>query len=342
VHWESVLRQFAATQHNHVARHQRRAIGISSKQWSRARENGRWVVVSDHVIRLGGAPPTEVGRALAGVLDAGPGTVLFAGSTLALFGLRGFNLADVHVARARELPRGRRPIACVHIVRDLRACDITTYQDVATVTPLRAIWAFADSFAAPRDFERGVKRVGRILDDAHGLGVVTWPALHRSVDELGRRGRGGTRIMRELTSLRPIGSSPTESTNEDRFEEIMKNAGRTGLLRQVWTGGDEPIGRVDYRDQALPLVVEVNSLRFHTTPSDQAADEERYARHNAAGFMVGVVWDIDIWSHRHDAINTVDVARKLARAGECSVIHSPSCPWPGARKLEPLWKPARG
>ena len=91
---------------------------------------------------------------------------------------------------------------------------------------------------------------------------------------------------------------------------------------------DEPIGRCDFGDDELPLVLEVNSLMFHTTPSDRAADKLRYRRLNDAGFTVAVIWEDDLWSRPSAVVVTVADARRLAAAGRAVVILTSSCPWP--------------
>ena len=199
---------------------------------------------------------------------------------------------------------------------------------VVTETALRAIWCEAARYSSPDRLDYGAEKIGRLLDNAQKLKLVTWAALAEMVDDIHERGRAGTTIMRALSEARPPGSSPTESRNEDQFEKILANAGVDPLERQIVVGGHEPIGRSDHRDPRRPLAVEVNSLLHHTAPSDRLADERRYEALNVADFTVGVIWEDDIWSHPHQVVRTIAVARRLAAAGERVVVHSPSCPWP--------------
>jgi very-short-patch-repair endonuclease len=115
---------------------------------------------------------------------------------------------------------------------------------------------------------------------------------------------------------------------EDRFEEVLSPAERRSLDRQKVVGGSKVIGRVDYRDGDLPLIVEVNSLAFHTAPSDRAADEKRYSALNAGGFTVAVVWEPDLWSRPRNVVETVRRARSEAKARSPRTLHSAGCPWP--------------
>ncbi|HEY3141405.1 MAG TPA: hypothetical protein VGJ86_09755 [Acidimicrobiales bacterium] len=197
-----------------------------------------------------------------------------------------------------------------------------------TESALRAIWVEAARYAAPPLADIGAERIGRLLDNAHRQGLVTWAALTEMVEDIRERGRSGTVLMRALADARPPGSSPTESRNEDQLEKVLANVGDPPLRRQVVLGGLEPIGRVDFRDPEVPLAVEVNSLAFHTTPSDRAADLVRYQRLRDAGFTVAVIWEDDLWSSPRAVIATVRQSRERARQGDRVVVHSPSCPWP--------------
>ncbi len=284
--------------------------------------------MSSRVLRLRGSPRSDEQRVLAAVLDASPGAVLHGSSTLAWFGMRGFDLSRVLVAKSRGLSGLEPELAQVHRLRELRAHDILVVRGVPTETPLRAIWHEAARFSAKPAYEIGLRRVGRLLDTAHVRGLVSWAALHEMVGDISARGRSGTRLMRALADERLPGTSPTESRNEDRFEQILETAGLRTLRRQVVIGGHEPIGRVDYRGDDLPLAVEVNSLTYHSSLSDRAADEVRYLRLNDAGFMVAVVWEDDIWSRSGAVVDTIRDARKRAHNRERGVLHPPSCPWP--------------
>ncbi len=330
MHWEERFRQLAATQDGVIGIDQTSAVDCDAHHWWRARRSDRWEVLSRRVLRVCGTPTTDRQRILAGVLDAGCDAVLHGPSTLAWCDLRGYDLSQIHAARTRG--RTNRPcaLAVTHLLRDLRPHDLTILRGVPSVTPLRAIWAEAGRFSSPRRYEQGFKRIGRLLDDAHNKRLLTWAALHESLEGLQRSGRAGTRLMRELAhdERRQPGSSPTESKNEDRFHAVLQQAGRPTMQPQVMVGGHEVIGRADFRDPDLAVVAEVNSLGFHSTPSDQASDERRYAAMVTAGFSVAVVWEGDLWGATASVVATVDEARRTARHGRPAIFHSPSCPWP--------------
>lgn len=328
MHWEHRLRHLAGEQGGVVGIDQIGSIEVTGSEFGRARRNGRWRPLSPRVLALEGTAATDEQRAMAAVLDAGGASVLHGGSTLAMVGLSGFDLSVIDVARRHGGRTGPSRLARVHHLRDLHPTDVTVVRGVPTVTPLRAIWSEASRFSAKRWYEVGFTRIGRLLDEANRRRLVTWAALHASIERLGRSGRAGTRLMRALAEERLPGASVTESRNEDRFEEIVGQTEMPPFARQVVVGDATPLGRADFRDQELALVAEVNSMTYHSLPTDRAADERRYAAMNRAGFTVAVIWEGDLWSRPANVVATTLEARRLARRREAITLHSHGCPWP--------------
>jgi hypothetical protein len=335
MHWEARLRRLAALQCGVIGIHQMGNVGGDHRWWTNARRNGRWEPLSDHVLRADGTPATVEQRAFAGVLDAGPTAFLADGSALAWFGTRNASLEPVQVARRRGTTNRSGALARAHRLRDVRACDVVVVRGLPVLSPIRAAWCEAARLSSLPE-EWAVPRLERVVDDLHRAHLLTWEQLHDSIRCLGRRGRSGTTLMRAIAVERTPGTSATESRLEDRFVDVLAEAGVDPLEPQVVVGGDRPIGRTDFRDPDLPMVAEINSLTFHTTPSDRDADRRRYAQLVAAGFAVAVVWEDDLWSNRTDVLRVVAEARAAARAGRPAVFHTASCPWPLDCR-DPLW-----
>lgn len=328
MHWEKKFAETARQQAGAIGIDQLKSIGCTGDHWARARLNGRWVALTRRVLVADAAAVTDDQRVWAALLDAGGDPCLHGPSTLSWAGLRGYDLSTIHVTRGRSKRNSPSTLATVHQLRDVRDCDRCVIRGVPSVTVLRAVWTEASRFSYTGLEEIGVRRVGRLLDDAHRLGLVTWSDLHRSICDLQRRGRAGTALMRHLADDRPIGSSPTESRNEDQFESVMERWHMRPLKRQIVVGGDQPIGRCDFRDPELPMIAEVNSMTFHTTPTDRRLDERRYAAMIDAGYSVAVIWDIDVWSRPYNVAQTIRRTQSLAARGAHAVVHTAGCPWP--------------
>lgn len=327
MHWEERFRRHGGYQEGILARFQMAGIACTPLDWQRAKANGRWESWGPRIILEAGLPRTDHRRALAAVLDSSPASMLHAESALAWAGMAAFDLRLLQVARPRGVSGTPPNLSQLHELRAIRAHDVTVIRGVPTETALRAIWSIAARYASPHLVDIGYERIGRLLDAANRMDLVTWAGLHEMVDDIQQRGRAGTVLMRALAYEREPGASHTETRQEARLEELLDKAGERALRRQVVVGGHEPIGRCDHRDDELPLVVETNSETFHTTPTDQAADELRYHRLTLAGFTVGIVWEQDLWSNPNGAVDTVRTARRHAAAGRAVVVHSPGCPW---------------
>lgn len=336
MHWEARLRRLAALQLGVVGIHQMPCIGGDHRWWTQARRNGRWEPLTPNVLRLDGMPDAAEQRAFAGVLDAGPTAFLYGEPAMAWFGLRTRRLEPLHIGRVRGTSNRPGALASPHRLRSLRACDVVVVRGLPVLAPIRLLWWEAGRLAG-LPLEWGLPRLERIADELHRAKLLPWRELHRSIDALGKRGRAGTVLMREIACARRPGTSATESRNEDRLVATLAGAGAPPLESQPVIGDEvSPIGRTDFRDRDLPMVAEVNSLTFHSTPSDRDADRRRYTRLVAAGFAIAVLWEDDLWSNTSDVLDVVAAARDAARRGRPAVFHTQTCPWPdGCRG--PLW-----
>lgn len=332
--WERAFSGVADENDGLVGRCHLPALGLDRRAWRYALASERWTLVSSRVVRAVCAPRTDAQRLRAAVLDAWPGAFFHARSALAWLGMDGHHLAALHLARVRGISGTKPQLSIMHELQAVRGHHLVVVNGLVTENACRAIWAVAAEYATARRFEMGVQKIGALLDHAHRERLVTWAGLHEMIDDIRQRGRAGTRIMRACAATRLPGTSPTESRQEQRFEEVLDGANVRRFRRQVVAGGHEPIGRVDFSDDELPLVVEVNSLKFHTEPSDRERDERRYAALVAAGFTVLVVWEDDLWRHPRSVVELACRARSFARRGKAGVLHSPSCPWPRPRLAE--------
>lgn len=140
---------------------------------------------------------------------------------------------------------------------------MTTVPGIPVVTPIRALFDVAGSLQ-PAKLERA-------LDNAWSRRLTTSALLRRTLDELGRRGRPGIAVPRELAEARPPDHRAPESNSEARVSDVLRRAGRRPLRRQVDAGNPTNwVGRFDLPDDTLPLVVEVQRELFHGSQLDQA------------------------------------------------------------------------
>lgn len=304
---DQALRSLAESQHALVARWQARSLGLTKDGMHYRLRRGEWKFVNSRVMRLAGSRRTDGQSAMAAVLACGPGAMLSHTSAAAWWGIARFELAPFHVTRPRHRSRHHVPAAGTrtHHVVAVDPSHVKVLDGVPLSSPARVVFELAGSLH-PLQAERA-------LDNAWSMKLVDWRGLHRILDELSARGRKGTTVLRELMAARPVDYVPPASNLERRFESILADAGERPMLRQVNVGGGDWVGRVDFRDPDLPLVVEVNSERYHAALSDRRADATRYAKLRAAGFVVLVFTDDQVWRHPREVLAEVVSARRHLR-----------------------------
>jgi very-short-patch-repair endonuclease len=137
--------------------------------------------------------------------------------------------------------------------------------------------------------------------------------MHGMLEELAQRGRPGIRVMRQVLANRGLDYVPPASGLESRFVQVLRNANIKPMRRQIDTGDEAGwIGRVDFRDDELPLVVEVQSERFHSSLIDRQLDAARIERLERAGFVVVELTDTQVWHRSHEVVEAVTAGRRRA------------------------------
>lgn len=299
----------AVVQHGLITTEQLRSAGFNRKQIHWTIERGTLVRLSARLLRVAGSPHTAPQRLLAAVLDAGPGSALSHTSALSWWGVPGFLLNELHVTHARDGVRRPAPLAHhVHDVVTLPDDHVISLEAVPVVTPARALFDVAG--------QRGIhpKRVERAVDNAWARRLVSGRSMHAMLEDLAQRGRPGVRLMRGILRDRGADYTPPSSGLEGRVAEILRRAGERPLRRQVDCGDEKRwIGRVDFADDQVPFVLEVQSERFHSSLLDQQSDRARLAGLNTAGFIVATVSEVDVWHSPSHVVETVRQGREQAR-----------------------------
>jgi very-short-patch-repair endonuclease len=272
----------AERQYGLVATWQLRALGADKQEARRLRRSTGWTTLSERVMVRTGLPRTDEQIAMAAVLDASPGAALAGDSAAWLWGVPGFRLEPVHVVRPKGVSRRTSSLAMVHEVVDLHPSQIKVYRGIPVISPSRVVCELTAT--KPH-------RAERVLDWFWNEHLLDGRTFRRTVDQLAGRGRTGSPLMRELDDARGPSYIPPASGLEGRFKDICDFP----MRRQVDLGDDEWCGRVDFLDLELPLIVEVQSEKYHASLVDQAADSVRKAKLEAAGFTVVEVWDYEVW-----------------------------------------------
>jgi hypothetical protein len=310
---DTPMRAIAATQRGLVSIRQANEVGIDRRRRERLVDGQRWEQLTRNVLGLVGTPDTPDRRALVAVLDAGAGAALSGSSAAAWWDIPGNRLEPLHVSRPRDRSTTAGPHDRRHEPTLLPAHHVVQLDGMPVVVPARALFDVAGSRRQGAKRPWFVERMERMVDNAWSAGLVSGRTLHGMLHELAQRGRPGIRVMRLVLAQRGLDYVPPASNLEARVGKILKDGGLPEMRRQVDCGdGIGWIGRVDLKDVDLPLIVEVQSERFHSSLIDKQLDGERIARLERAGYVVVEVTDVQVWHRPHEVLAVVRDGRRRA------------------------------
>ena len=190
----------------------------------------------------------------------------------------------------------------LHLTRVLPSHHVTTHDGIPLTTPARTIFDLA---AVVHPY-----RVKRALETAWSKRLLDGVRVAVVLDDLGKRGRTGTTVMRELLAERGSDYIPPDSGLEGRFRDLLVRDGQRPMERQVHVGGASWLGRVDFYDREAQLVVQIDSERYHSALIDREADERQTAALEAAGFRVRRFTDFEVWYCADDVAAAVRRSRR--------------------------------
>jgi very-short-patch-repair endonuclease len=296
---DDLLYDVSAVQHGFITRTDAYCAGLSKKALRHRVARGEWVPHGPRMLLRSGTPWTRASPLMRAVLDAGPGAVISHTTAAAWWGLPGFDLLRIHITRPRGMTSAPAAFAGhLHEVLTLSTDQVTVLDGVPIVRPERAIFELCAT-AHPL-------RAERALDTGWAKSLYSGDSLRRIHKELAKSGRGGTVLLRELLKARPPGWIPPASNLEARFGTITREALLGEWRRQVDLGDDTHwCGRVDFLSTKWPLVVEVQSERYHAALSDQLHDAARKRGLEDAGLVVVEVWDTQVWHRKHEVIAAI-------------------------------------
>ena len=302
---DRAIHGIASAQHGAFSRSQARAAGVTRQMLATRLRRGDLLQLSHDVFVVSGAPDTDRRAAVAATLSVNP-SALSHGSAAAFWSLPGFRLRPLEIISTRP-QRASSPsaLARVHTTTCLPARHLTRADGLLVTVPVRVLFDLAGTIHPGR--------LERLLDAAWRLRLVTGRLLRRTLADLAEHGRPGIQVMRELIDERGDDYRPTESNAEGRFQELMRKAGIHSFERQVDVGACDWLGRVDFRDREVPLVVEIDSETFHASLTDQMHDHQRRDALRAAGYEVMVIASYDLWHCPREVQARVLAAREALR-----------------------------
>lgn len=236
----------------------------------------RLVVVQPGTYRVAGAPQTWH-QALAAVQLSTEGVISHR-SAAELWGLiqpAGYVEASVRPPRHPRVS----PPAIVHRVGDLHPELAEDREGLHITDPVRTV------------IDLGLVLPKWSVSDALSRGITTRLLGVQEVDRLrealGRQGRNGTGVMRQILEERLLLGGNEESLLEKRFNDLVRRHDLMAPVTQyeLWHAG-RFIARIDAAYPERKLAIEVDGFSAHTSPDTFQRDRTRQNRLVALGWTV--------------------------------------------------------
>ena len=256
----------AARQCGVITREQLRRLGLGNSAITERIAAGRLHRLHRGVYLVGHAVAPSGAREMGAVLACGAGAVVSHRTGAELFGWLDPSGGPVHISIPGRCRRQRDGIR-LHRPRTLEPADVGRVHRVIPVTsPIRTVLdvAATEPFA---DTERATQQ-------ALTQKLVTPAQLRERLN-----GQRGAKALEAILAA-PRGS--TESDTEDRIWALIVKAGMRRPERNAWLHGF----KVDFLWRDERLVVEADSVAYHSLRANVEADRRRDAKLRAHGYDV--------------------------------------------------------
>ena len=278
------LARIAERQHGAFIRATTDLVGFSQRQRQHRLEQGRWEEPYEGVFRIAGTPRTWRSDLVCAVLAGSTGTAASHRSATAVYELPG---GDRHLQEllSRRWRRAHWPSLVVHETLALGPEDVTVVDGIPITTVERTLLDLG-AVRSPSTVERAVEAALR-------REMTTIDDLVATVDRLGRKGRRGVGVLRQILAVRTPDRCLTESDMEMRLLQVLRANGLPEPVTQfeVWHHG-RFIARVDAAYVQWRIALEYDSFLWHSNKAERARDN---ARRNALISVdwtpITVVWD---------------------------------------------------
>jgi very-short-patch-repair endonuclease len=257
-----------------VTQQQLTRAGFTRRKRRTLAEHGLLTPANHGVLRTFGTPPGWEQKVLAACLSAGPQAVASHRAAALLW-----DLIDAPAPVEITVPYRHRPLpvrTIRHRTRKPREIDRAVRHGIPVTTPARTLLDLGA--VAPQLVPDAVERClyQRLLSTA---------ALWRILDEVGGRGRRGTRALRQALERRALGDAPPRSLLEPLLASIATAAG----IQFEYQFPVKIEGHRYVLDFALPhvrLACEVDGLSAHGTREALDHDLDRQNRLVRHGWMI--------------------------------------------------------
>jgi len=287
-----VVRALAARQRGAVSTGQALASGPTRRAIDLAVKGGEFTRRASGLLVVAGAPPCWEQELWLAWLGAGENAAISGRAAAHALELPGFRKPVVEVV----VPFGtshRQSIGRLRQTRWLPPEHIIHVDGLPPLTSVaRTIFDLAGDPDRPRTFrveqwrDLHKRHIARVFSRSLRRNDFTMIGMMRTLAALGRRGRAGTTIIRELVAEFGKDFVPTGSDLEDLWLDMIRAEGIEEPDRQVQISGPTGwLGCVDFAYLRRRVIWEIDGPD-HDAPLQKRLDAERDAAMRAAGYDV--------------------------------------------------------
>src|SRR4051812_29738426 len=272
------IARLAQGQHSVFSRAQARHLGATREQLRHRVERGRIEQLTRDLFRIPGSPRTWRQELAVSMLATAPAGAVTTRSAAALFNWSGFGPGPVETLVPIER-NGERPVGSTARSRCVPPSHLVVVDGLVATSPARTVFGLA-AVLHP-------KRTERLVDSLIGRNDAFLAELQSMLQVLGRRGRKGIGVMREILEARGPGYKAPESGLEALALRLLEEHGLPAPVRQLDVGDAiDWIARVDLAYPEHRVIIEIDGRPWHIAKLDAERDALRRAQLAAAGWRV--------------------------------------------------------
>lgn len=294
LHIDARAISLASRQGGVITRRQALDLGLTSRQIDYRLSTSRWHRVGDLGYRL--VPSSEPHQLLLATSALVPGAVVSHESAAHMHRIQedepSMPTMSVHSRTTHDLPG-----VDVRRCHDLLESHVTEIGGLSVTTVERTIFDLAPT----RSLGSLSWTVGRLASD----GRLSYAALVQVVSEIGRRGKPGTALMRELLESLDMDESE-ESPLERRGRRLLDDATCTCGYISEYPMPWSPRRRFDDAFPSHRVAVEWDSVRFHGQRESFERDRQRDREAVQRGWLVLRFTWADVTTRPQEVVRTVN------------------------------------
>lgn len=303
---EGKVREWLRAHHGVISREEALARGATHATVRAKLAHGEWEKVHTSVFRDTAVPRTEAQRLRAACLAAGPQALASHASAAWLWGLidRPPRRPEITVPWPRQDGRHVKGIR-LHQSMDIASRAVTERWTIPVTTPLRTLLDLGASVS--------LEELADAIDRAVAKKLVTIPALLAELERLGKRGRPGVGVLRQLLKQRGFIGVPHPSVLESKTQRLFL-ANKLPLPDCEVVTGHEGEYRLDFAYPALKLAIEVEGYVWHFSPEHKRRDDARRRALSLQGWCILVYSWVEITKDPGRFVREVTEAYRIAVA----------------------------